>query len=76
MSLDTPDRVELALRLGLGVLIGAVLGLVVAFGLLGTRLFAIPITVGGIIVCAYLGYRYGDRFFSWILKWWNQPADY
>ena len=70
-----PDALATTLRLGFGGLAGVIFALFVGsgayFGWPG-KLAAICVGSG---VGAYLGYRYGDRFIVWVLRFWNRPGD-
>ena len=69
------DALAAALRIALGGLIGVIFALCLAAGLYVGWQGALTVICVGAAVGAYLGLRYGNRFFVWVLKFWNQPGD-
>ncbi len=67
-----PDKEEKIIRFGCGAVLGAVVGLYLAF-----RFIALPfgtvavIVAGAVVLCGYLALRYGDAFWHRFLQnWW------
>jgi O-antigen/teichoic acid export membrane protein len=64
---------EAATRIGCGAVVGLVVGLVfvvsaaISFSKSGVALGAVVLL--SIVVCGFLGWRYGDRFFHSLHKW-------
>jgi len=67
------DPITVLLRFVFGALIGVIFGLYLAFGAAGW--WYVAIVAAGVVACSYVGYRYGDRFFLWVLKFWNRPGN-
>lgn len=64
-----------ALRIACGGLIGVIFVLCLAAGLYFRLSEALAVICLGAAIGAYLGLKYGDRFFLWVLKLWNRPGD-
>ena len=69
-----PDALEKKIRIGCGTLAGLAVGASVGVLGLGLRAGALWAFVGlAVIVCAFLAFRWGDRFWitlMGVLKWW------
>jgi uncharacterized protein YacL len=69
----TRDPQDTIVRIGCGAIVGLLIGLAL---LVGTASYfansivdLIFIVVGCVVVCAALGWRFGDRFFQGLHKW-------
>ena len=75
IALMAADALSAALRIAFGALIGVIFALCLAAGIYFGWTEALVVICVGAAVGAYLGVRYGDRFFVWVLKFWNRPGD-
>jgi hypothetical protein len=68
-----PQPLETATRIGCGAFIGLLVGLVVVVGLVGSigdsRVAMAAFVALSVLVCAFLGWRLGDRFFQSLHRW-------
>lgn len=72
-KMPAPDLPEATTRIGCGVVVGLVAGLIVVVGtgtiFLNSGVAMAAVVVLSIAVCGFLGWRYGDRFFHSLHKW-------
>jgi hypothetical protein len=69
---DDPSRdgLETGLRLGCGALIGLASSLWIWIGLAdGLAGRAVAVSCASAVLCAWLAWRFGDRFWRWIADW-------
>jgi hypothetical protein len=71
--MSMPDRPETITRIGCGVMVGLLVGFAIVVGTasfyansIGTFVLVVGLSVA---VCAFLGWRFGDRFFHSLHKW-------
>jgi len=68
-----PETQEAVVRIGCGALVGLLVGAAIVVGtmsLWANSVVAFAGVVGlSVVVCALLGWRFGDRFFHSVHKW-------
>jgi hypothetical protein len=67
-----PDPLAKGLHLGCGALLGLVLVGPSAYLLGGAMIGTWASTAAGVVLFAWLGFRYGDRFWDWFTDWWSR----
>jgi hypothetical protein len=68
-----PESQEAFVRIGCGALVGLLVGAAVVVGTVSywanSSLAIAGVVVVSVVVCAFLGLRFGDRFFHSVHKW-------
>jgi hypothetical protein len=68
-----PESQEAFVRIGCGALVGLLVGAAIVVGTAGywgnSMVAFAGVVVVSVVVCAVLGRRFGDRFFSYMHKW-------
>jgi hypothetical protein len=68
-----PESQEAFVRIGCGALVGLLVGAAIVVGTVSYWANSVAALVYGVglsvVVCAFLGWRFGDRFFHSLHKW-------
>lgn len=71
--MEKPDNLEQVMRFGCGAVVGLAVGPMIVVGTASLYLNS-AIAMGAVVVlsaviCGFLGWRFGDRFFHSLHKW-------
>jgi len=64
-----PETQEAVVRIGCGALMGLFVGAAIVVGWASSAVAFAGVVGLSVVVCALLGWRFGDRFFHSVHKW-------